>query len=586
MFLEGNYIFLFLVQVFTLLLSARALGELFKKWNMPALTGEILVGIILGPTVFGRFFPELHNLLFPSNAIQISMLETIAWLGVLFMLLETGLEIDFSIAWRQRGNALIIAFAGIIIPIVISFVPAYFLPDSYLVSPKQKIAFALFLATVMTISAMPVATRILHDLNLLKTELGFLIVSALAVNDIIGWVVFTMVLGFFTNTGLSLISMGIFFISVIAFAVLALTLGKKISTYILSFCKNVGMHEPATSFTFACLLGLLFGAITEKMGIHALFGFFIAGIVIGEAKNLSEETRQIISQMVYALFVPLFFASIGLRIDFIANFDILLVGTILTVGCCARYIGARIGVQVTSVPAINRRLVSLAHVPGGMMEIVIALVALKAGLITDRVFVAVVFSGALSSILIGPVMKLLLMQRRSISPINFMTKELIFPDISLEDRNKVIEYLASKTAVMKLGARMSPKIIASALKREEDFGTGLGMEVAVPHVRIRGIKDPILAVARAAHGIDWNSPDGLPVKYIFFLVTPEGVNDVHVQLLSSIAKVMLKKENSDLLESAERKEDFWKVLKIIFPGNFSGLARKTVKRMGKNIVFP
>jgi Kef-type K+ transport system membrane component KefB len=565
MFLEGNYILLFLVQVFILLLAARACGELFKKWNMPALTGEILVGVILGPTILGRFFPELSNMLFPANLMQRNMLDTIACLGVLFMLLETGLEIDFSVAWRQRGNALIIAFAGIIIPIVISFVPAYFLPDSYLISPKQRIAFALFLATVMTISAMPVATRILHDLNLLKTELGFLIVSALAVNDIIGWVVFTIVLGFFTNTQLDFIAMSIFLMAVISFACLALIFGKKLSTYTLGICKNLGMQEPATSFTFACLLGLLFGAITEKMGIHALFGFFIAGIVIGEAKNLSEETRQIISQMVYALFVPLFFASIGLRIDFIANFDILLVGTILIIGCFARYIGARIGVQLSSVPAINRGLVSLAHVPGGMMEIVIALIALQAGLITDKIFVAVVFSGVLSSILIGPVMKLSLSLRRSISPISFMTKELIFPDISLEDRNKVIEYLASKTAIMKLGAKISSKITASALRREEDFGTGLGMEIAVPHVRMRGIKHPILAVARAVHGIDWNSPDGLPVKYIFFLVTPEGVNDIHVQLLSSIAKVMLKKENSNILESAEGVEGFWKVLKTLFP---------------------
>lgn len=564
MFLEGNYIFLFLIQVFILLLSARALGELFKKWNMPALTGEILVGVILGPTILGRFLPGVYSMLFPVDLMQRNMLETIASLGVLFMLLETGLEIDFSVAWRQRGNALIIAFAGIIIPIAISFVPAYFLPDSYLVSSKQRIAFALFLATVMTISAMPVATRILHDLNLLKTELGFLIVSALAVNDIIGWVVFTIVLGFFTNTQLDFIAMSIFLAAVISFAFLALILGKKLSTHTLEICKNFGMHEPATSFTFACLLGLLFGAITEKMGIHALFGFFIAGIVIGEAKNLSEETRQIISQMVYALFVPLFFASIGLKIDFIANFDTLLVGTILVVGCFARYVGARIGVQLSSVPAINRGLVSLAHVPGGMMEIVIALVALQSGLITDKVFVAVVFSGILSSIIIGPVMRLSLALRRSINPFSFMSKELIFPDILSEDRNEVIEYLALKTASMKLGAKISSKVTASALRREEDFGTGLGMEIAVPHVRIRGIRNPTLAVARAMHGIDWNSPDGLPVKYIFFLVTPEGVNDVHVQLLSSIAKVMLKKENSDMLELAEGKEGFWEALRTLF----------------------
>ena len=154
--LDENHIFLFLAQLFVILLCARGLGELFRRWKQPALTAELLVGIALGPTLLGRFLPGLHAALFPPDAIQQAMLETVAWLGVLFMLLDNGLEIDFSIAWRQRGSALAIALADIVVPMVVAFIPVMFLPDSFLAHVDRRIIFGLFMATVMTISAMPV----------------------------------------------------------------------------------------------------------------------------------------------------------------------------------------------------------------------------------------------------------------------------------------------------------------------------------------------------------------------------------------------------------------------------------------------
>jgi Kef-type K+ transport system membrane component KefB len=101
------------------------------------------------------------------------MLETISWIGVLFLLLDTGFEIDFSVAWRQKSSAVIIALIDVIVPMIIAFAVCFYLPDSYLVNPDKRIIFALFMAVVMTISSMPIASRIWQDLNLLKTELGF-----------------------------------------------------------------------------------------------------------------------------------------------------------------------------------------------------------------------------------------------------------------------------------------------------------------------------------------------------------------------------------------------------------------------------
>ena len=133
-YLDESHILLFLVQVFILMGCARGLGELFRRWKQPVLTAEILVGVFLGPTLLGRFLPELQAAIFPPEVVQQTMLDTVAWLGVLLLLMDTGLEIDFSIAWRQRGNALIIAVSDIIIPMVIAFGIVFMLPDRYLVN--------------------------------------------------------------------------------------------------------------------------------------------------------------------------------------------------------------------------------------------------------------------------------------------------------------------------------------------------------------------------------------------------------------------------------------------------------------------
>ena len=547
--LDEARIFLFLVQLFVLLLCARGLGELFRRWKQPALTAELLVGILLGPTLLGRVAPAFHAALFPPDAIQRSMLETVAWLGVLFLLLDTGLEIDFSIAWRQRGSALVIALADIVVPMVVAFVPVLFLPDAFLADPSRRLLFGLFMATVMTISAMPVAARGLHDLNLLKTDLGFLVMSALAVNDIIGWVLFAILLGLFTQASFALGSILLLFAGTLGFSILALTLGRPFSARIFDAMKARDFPEPASSLTVTLLLGLLFGAITQKLGVHALFGFFLAGIVAGEAKSLSEDTRRVISQMVYSLFVPLFFANIGLRIDFGANFHPGLVALICAVGIAGRYFGAWLGVSLARVPRVNRPLISIAHTPGGMMEIVVALLALEAGLITPSIFVAIVFSAVFSSVVMGPWMARALARRRRVSPVRFLDERALVPQLPDEGRPEALRLLAAKVAALAPSAAAHP-IERLALAREREFGTGIGHGVAIPHVRLDHLRNPVLAYGHSPEGLDWDAPDAEPVHHVFFLASAAGAEDLHVQILAQIANAMARAENRIRLSEA------------------------------------
>ncbi|MFC1539778.1 cation:proton antiporter [Candidatus Latescibacterota bacterium] len=560
-YLNETHIFLFLSQVFILLLLARGLGGVLRKLGQPTLTAELLVGVLLGPTILGRFFPVVHGALFPSSVIQQTMLETVAWFGVLFLLLTVGLEIDFSVAWRQRGRALTIALTDIIIPMIVAFVPCMFLAEHYLAQPDQRVVFALFMATVMTISAMPVAARVLHDINLLKSDIGFLIMSALAVNDIIGWVVFTIVLGLFTQATVHIGSVLIVLAGTLGFAAFALFVGPRISTRAMDMLKNSGLPEPGASLTFACLLGLLFGAFTQKLGIHALFGFFIAGVVMGEAKNLSEQTRSTISEMVHAIFVPLFFANIGLKIDFLANFDFFLVAFMCLIGIAGRYIGAWMGVSMTNVPRINRHLISIAHTPGGMMEVVVAVLALENGLITSPVFVAIVFSAVFSSMIMGPWLRSAMARRSAVRLVDFLVRESLVPDLVSKDRTGAIRELSDKVAVQ--SDVPGKRIADAALAREKEFGTAVGSGVAIPHVRMDSVRDPVIAIGRSLRGLDWDAPDGQPVRNVFFLLTPRDMKDVHVQLLAEVARVMHIPENRQRLDTAEGS-DLWQILRDIF----------------------
>ncbi|MFA5088611.1 MAG: cation:proton antiporter, partial [Candidatus Omnitrophota bacterium] len=497
--------------------------------------------------------------IFPNNIIQQNMLETVAWIGVLFLLLETGLEIDFSSAWRQRGDALKIALADVIIPMVIAFIPFFFLTDRYLINPDQRFIFSIFMATVMTISDLPIAARALHDLRLSKTDLGFLIMSALSVNDIIGWLVFTLILGLSTQAGLSIVEILALAGSTMAFTFLCLTVGRRFADWVISGIKARQMPQPGIPLTFICLLGMFCGAVTQKIGIHALFGFFIAGIMAGGSRALSENVRQVISQMVYAIFVPLFFVNIGLKIDFLGNFDIFLVSLITVIGISGRFLGAWIGVNLTQMPKSNRLSISIAHTPGGTMAIVVGLLALEYKVITEPVFVAIIFSAIASSVILGPWLSYSIRKRKAISILEFFFHRAVMADLKTSRRDEAIGKLCQAATELEDIADLDV-VYDAVLKRENIMGTAMEEGVAVPHARLPSLKAPMIVFGRSPAGIEWNSPDGKPAQFIFLILTAQNDDEAQVQILSSIAKVMGDQRTREDILRAKDAAEIWKIL--------------------------
>jgi Kef-type K+ transport system membrane component KefB/mannitol/fructose-specific phosphotransferase system IIA component (Ntr-type) len=550
--LNEHHILLFLVQFFLLLSFSRLLGILFNRIRQPTVTADVLTGVILGPSILGRILPDLHAVLFPSDPYQIIMLDTVSWIGIFFLLLVTGIEVNFSSVWKHRGRATWIALSDIVIPIVISASVLLFLPSRYMIDPQQRFLFVMFLSTIMTISAMPVSIRVMQDLKLLRTDLGFLAISALSINDIIGWILFTIILGAFIHGSpdLGFVLLLMFFTAI--FLIFAATAGKVAIGKMLSVIQKMSSEASGPALSVVLASGLLFGALTQLIGINALFGFFIAGLVAGESLDLPEKTRHTIEQVVYAVFIPLFFANIGLKIDLFKNFDLFLITLLTVLGISVRFLGTYAGARIAKIPKAQVWPISALHTPGGEMHIVIANLALGLRLINETMFVAIIVSAIISTLTLGPMLSLIIKrvvpQRTVQIPLDAAL------DILPEPKYDVLRSLSNRAAQI---INFDPeKIYTYAQGREEGMSTGLEKGIAIPHARVPEIKESSVIFGRSQTGIEWDTPDGLPAKLIFLIVTPSDQMDTQLQIYRQIMRVLSKNEyrlsilNSPSLQSA------------------------------------
>lgn len=544
--LDESNIYRFLLQFFLLLSLSRLLSLLFKIINQPTVTADVLIGVFLGPSILGRVWPSLQNKLFPAEPSQVVMLDTVAWIGIFFLLLVTGLEVNFSSVWKHKGKAVWIALSDVVIPIGLSFAVLSFLPSRYINNPQQRFLFVLFISTIMTISAMPVSIRIMQDLKLLRTDLGFLTISALSINDIIGWILFTIILGIFAHGSpdLSFIVLLITFTAI--FLYFAATLGKKIIGNVLSTIQKRTHEASGPALSVVLSAGLLFGAITQQIGINALFGFFVAGLVAGESRDLPEKTRTTIDQFVYSVFIPIFFANIGLKIDLFQSFDLFLISLFTILGIVSRFLGAYTGVLLTKIPKAQHWPVSALHTPGGEMHIVIGTLALELQLINETVYVAIIVSAIVSTLTLGPALSLMLRRIVPLSTLQIPMEAAV--ELFLQPKYEALKNLSEHAAVI---SGVNPEqLFALAKNREDGMSTAIENGIAIPHARVGELQKPTVIFGRSLTGIEWNSPDGLTAKLIFLIVTPYDQTDTQLQIYRQLVSVLIKREYREMIIKA------------------------------------
>ena len=392
-----------LVQLSVMLAMGRAFAELARKLKQPAVVGEIIAGIILGPTILGTISPEGFHSLFPPGSSSL-VLDGFVQVAVVLLLFIAGLEVDLHIVWQQGRQAVYTSLFGLIIPFFFGFLFPYFFPHFFgSDDPAQHLAFSLFMGTSMAITALPVIARILMDLGIFKSKMGMLVISSAMIKDIIGWLIFSVVLGMIGKAHQNM-SLNYTILLTISFTAIMLTLGRGLINRILPWV-NKKLAWPGGLLSLSLALCFIGAAFTEYIGIHALFGAFIIGITLGDSEHLSERAKEIVHQFINNIFAPLFFVSIGLKVNFLVNFDWALTLAILVIAFAAKIIGSGLGTRLGGFTWRESVAVGFGMNARGAMEIILGLIALENGLINEKVFVSLVIMALVTSMTSGPIMK-------------------------------------------------------------------------------------------------------------------------------------------------------------------------------------
>lgn len=553
-----NIITLFLA-IGVLLGTARTLGEIAQRFRQPAVLGELLAGVLLGPTVLGLLLPDVNLFLFPMQGPNAIALDTLVTVAIVLFLLVAGLEVDLSTVSRQGRVALKVGIMGMVIPFIIGFGLAWYVPNSLGAEEgADPLVFALFLATALSITALPVIAKTLMDLDLYRSDLGMVVISAAIFNDLIGWTIFAVILGMMEAGSGHVQEIPMTILLTLVFAGGMLTAGRWLINRILPYLQAY-THWPGGVLSFALTMALLSAAFTEWIGIHAIFGSFIVGVAIGDSPHMREHTRVVIDQFVSFIFAPLFFASIGLKVNFISHFNLGLVLTVLLIACICKLAGGVLGAKWGGMPKRDAWAVGFAMNARGAMEIVLGLLALEAGIIRQPLFVALVIMAIVTSMMSGPFMKMILQHTKAKRLQDALRSKLFHRQLAASSRREVVHEL---TAAMCESTGLDLNLVETAVwSREEAMPTGIGNGIALPHARVPGLKEPMVAVGISETGIDFDAPDGKPANIIFLALTPEELPSAQLELGAEIARRFRRFETTEQVLRTKNYAEFLAIIK-------------------------
>lgn len=557
--LTHDDVIILLLQLSVLLIFARVFGEISRLIKQPAVIGEIIAGIIIGPSILGKYFSNTYQYIFNSSQNAFYALNGLSSIGVILLLFVAGMELELSLIIKKGRKAAIVSLFGVIVPFIIGFLAGWIFYESIIkFNSENKLVFSLFFGTALSISALPVIAKTLLDLNLLKTNIGSLILASAMVDDLLGWIFFSILLSMFvhkTAAGNILFTVS----GVLIFVTIALTVGKVFINILIKYIsKYIDNASGIIAFSLVlCLLGSLF---TQAIGIHSIFGAFIIGITVGNSEHFNTKYREVIHQFTASFFAPLFFVMIGLKINFIDNFNPFLTLFTIFFAFIAKVVGVGIGGRYFAKLNNNESLaIAFGLNARGTMGIILGLLALEAKVINEEIFVSIVIMSLFTSIISGPFLNYFVKFLRNRSFIDLLNNKLIY-FTNAENKPDLLKELCNITAnEFKLNEK---ELYLEVLKREQLISTGLQNGLAIPHAKF-AVTTPIVTIAISKKGIDFDSLDSLPSKVFVLLVTPVGENDLQLNLLAEIATKLGNKDNIEKLLSLNNNLEIVKFLQTV-----------------------
>lgn len=394
-----------LAQIVTIILVARFFGLICKKIGQPTVIGEIIAGIVLGPSFFGSYLPEFSVLLFPDSSLD--NLKFLSQIGLIFFMFVVGMELDLKVLRNKAKEAVIISHASIIIPFTLGLVLAYSIYTNFAPKGVEFLSFGLFLGIAMSITAFPVLARIVQERGLQKTRIGAMVITCAAADDITAWCLLAGVIAIVKAGSIT----SSLYIIVLSF-VYVVTMIKLVRP----FLRRIGnlydtaekITKPVVAIFFLTLL--ISSYLTEIIGIHALFGAFVAGVIMPDNMKFRKMFIEKIEDVSLVVLLPLFFVFTGLRTEIgLLNSPELwkVCGLIILVAVVGKFIGSALAAKFVGQNWRDSLTIGALMNTRGLMELVVLNIGYDLGVLTKEVFAMMVIMALATTFMTGPALNLI-----------------------------------------------------------------------------------------------------------------------------------------------------------------------------------
>lgn len=397
-------VLLFLVQFSLILFTARFLGALVQKLGQPAVLGELTAGILLGPSVLGAIAPGAQAAIFPSTQLSFHLLEIVSWLGMIFLLFTTGLETNLKVLRQMGRRTMKIVVCDLSVALAVGVTVGHYLPAHFMGSLQNQNLMALFMGVAVSISAIPVLAKILIDLNLIKRNFGVTAVGAAMTEDLIGWVLLSVVMDLAHRGTFDLPSVLRSAAVTVVFLLIALSLGRRLVATLMTWVDE-RFRQSHMRLTFSVVVVLSCAAITQAIGIHAVFGAFVGGMIVGESTRFRPKDRELVEGASFGIFSPIFFSFAGLQVRLHEMQDWNWFLIVLAAAISAKLIGSYVGSRLGGLGKLESAAMGVGLNARGSMELVLALLGLSAGIISPPLFSIVVMTAVATTIMTPPLLR-------------------------------------------------------------------------------------------------------------------------------------------------------------------------------------
>ncbi|MEO8002384.1 MAG: cation:proton antiporter [Arenimonas sp.] len=390
----------FLLQVLVVLTIAKLAGRCMRLINQPAVIGEMIAGILLGPSLFGLLLPATHDWLFPTNGL--SSLSHVSQLGVLIFMFTAGAEWDMSHLRERFKSTVLISQFGMLLPFLIGIGLASFLYANYAPTDVSQFDFSLFIGISLCVTAFPVLLRIIDDRGYKGSEIAMVAIACAAIADASAWALLGIIVA--TIQSQSIASAVTCAITALAYSWLLIVPGRR-------FIARQAVNEQNYSrWLVVLVIAVLASAMfTEVIGLHLLFGAFLAGIAVSSNQVLRNIIEEKIEPFAGALLLPLFFSQTGLntRIDMLSGQEWWLCLLIISLATIGKLGGTTIAARMSGLSNFDAWRLGALMNTRGLMELIVLGIGLQLGLISQNLYAILVLVAMVTTIMTGPLLSLI-----------------------------------------------------------------------------------------------------------------------------------------------------------------------------------